>query len=316
MLGTPADSEQGVMRSFFLTNADSPPPGHCLSSDDLAALNYLYPSCASVMLVHPACGARASGRAPATRLLHNFGAVFCVPAAVIVGVKLIALAVVGLQTAWARRKLSASAKAVVGESERQGRLARFKLGGRRKRSGEDEVQANIDRAKKRKARREAKAAGGSSGQLRLWGGRGGRASRNSKVATGAGAAPAAAAPADAPEEAAGAAPAAAAATVAYVSPARRALEEEIHRSAERAEASAAQLAKASKTAAIRAEPKAYVAAKQATKMAAKAAELKRISACSSDHSSSLRLQSISSENVSTRRDSHAEQARAASRIAK
>ena len=268
------------------------------------------------MLVHPACGARASGRAPATRLLHNFGAVFCVPAAVIVGVKLIALAVVGLQTAWARRKLSASAKAVVGESERQGRLARFKLGGRRKRSGEDEVQANIDRAKKRKARREAKAAGGSSGQLRLWGGRGGRASRNSKVATGAGAAPAAAAPADAPEEAAGAAPAAAAATVAYVSPARRALEEEIHRSAERAEASAAQLAKASKTAAIRAEPKAYVAAKQATKMAAKAAELKRISACSSDHSSSLRLQSISSENVSTRRDSHAEQARAASRIAK
>ena len=47
MLGTPADSGQGVMRSFFLTNADSPPPGHCLSSDDLAALNYLYPSCAN-----------------------------------------------------------------------------------------------------------------------------------------------------------------------------------------------------------------------------------------------------------------------------
>ena len=38
---------------------------------------------------------------------------------VIIGIKLLALAVVGLQTAWARRKLSASAKAVVGESERQ-----------------------------------------------------------------------------------------------------------------------------------------------------------------------------------------------------
>ena len=41
MLGTPAESEQGVMRSHLLTNADSPPPGHCLSTDDLAALNYL-----------------------------------------------------------------------------------------------------------------------------------------------------------------------------------------------------------------------------------------------------------------------------------
>lgn len=79
-------------------------------------------------------------------------------------------------------------------------------------------------------------------------------------------------------------------------------------SAERAEARAVQLAKASKKAAIRAEPKAYVAAKQATQMAAKAAELKRISACSSDHSSSLRVQSVSSENVSIRRDSQAEQA--------
>jgi len=47
-------------------------------------------------------------------------------------------------------------------------------------------------------------------------------------------------------------------------------------------------------------------------MAAKAAELKRISACSSDHSCSLRVQSGSSEHVSTRQDSHAEQARAAS----
>jgi hypothetical protein len=36
-----------------------------------------------------------------------------------VGIKLIALAIVGLQTAWARQKLSASAKAVLGESTRQ-----------------------------------------------------------------------------------------------------------------------------------------------------------------------------------------------------
>ena len=43
----------------------------------------------------------------------------------------------------------------------------------------------------------------------------------------------------------------------------------------------------------------------ATKMAAKAAELKRISACSSDHSSSLRVQSVTE---SSQRDSHAEQA--------
>ena len=40
-------------------------------------------------------------------------------------------------------------------------------------------------------------------------------------------------------------------------------------------------------------------------MAAKAAELKRISACSSDHSSSLRVQSVIE---SSQRDSHAEQA--------
>ena len=95
----------------------------------------------------------------------------------------------------------------------QGRLARFKLGGRRKRSGEDEVQANIDRAKKRKARREAKAAGGGSG-MQLWGGRG---LRTSKVAMGGAAddaALSAAPPAAAPEAAAEVAPAA------YVSPAR------------------------------------------------------------------------------------------------
>eukprot|EP00964_Phaeocystis_antarctica_P057496 scaffold34018_cov75-Phaeocystis_antarctica.AAC.5 len=40
-------------------------------------------------------------------------------------------------------------------------------------------------------------------------------------------------------------------------------------------------------------------------MAAKAAELKRISACSSDHSSSLRVQSVIE---SSQRDSHAAQA--------
>jgi hypothetical protein len=327
VLGTPAESEQGVMRSYLLTNANSPPPGHCLSTDDLAALNYLYPSCASAMLIYPACGARASGRAPATRLLHNFGAVFCVPAAVIVGVKLIALLVVGLQTEWARRKLSASAKAVVGEAARQGRLARIKLGGRRKRSGEDEVQANIDRAKKRieaykkrKARREAKAkakaARGSNPRRPQL--RGAISSRTSKVATAAGrykcndasgAAGPAPPPAAAPEAAVeGVVPADATPPVAHVSPARRALEEEIQMSAERTEERAVQLAKKSKKAAIRAEPKAYVAAKQATQMAAKAAELKRISAYNSDHSSSLRVQSISSENVSIRRDSQAEQA--------
>ena len=30
---------------------------------DLAALNYLYPSCSGAMLIHPACSARANGRA-------------------------------------------------------------------------------------------------------------------------------------------------------------------------------------------------------------------------------------------------------------
>ena len=52
------------------------------------------------MLIHPACGARASGRAPASRLMQNFGAIFCVPAAAIVGTKLIALLVIGLQAAF------------------------------------------------------------------------------------------------------------------------------------------------------------------------------------------------------------------------
>ena len=75
VLGTPADAEQSVMRDFLLTNADEPPPRRCLSTDDLAALNYLYPSCSGAMLIHPACGARASGRAPAMRLLQNFGTV-------------------------------------------------------------------------------------------------------------------------------------------------------------------------------------------------------------------------------------------------
>ena len=70
VLGTPADAEQSVMRKFLLTNADEPPPRRCLSTDDLAALNYLYPSCSGAMLIHPACGARASGRAPAMRLLQ------------------------------------------------------------------------------------------------------------------------------------------------------------------------------------------------------------------------------------------------------
>ena len=57
---------------------------------------------------------------------------------------------------------------ILATNEPQGRLTRLKLGGRRRRSGEDEVQANIDRAKRRKARREAKAAGGSTGSQR-WG---------------------------------------------------------------------------------------------------------------------------------------------------
>ena len=70
MLGTPSDAEQSVMRRFLLTNADEPPPRRCLSIDDLAALNYLYPSCSGAMLLYPACSARASGRAPAMRLLQ------------------------------------------------------------------------------------------------------------------------------------------------------------------------------------------------------------------------------------------------------
>ena len=57
------------MRRFYLTAADDVAPRRCLSTDDLAALNYLYPSCSGTMLVLPACGARFSGRAPAMRLL-------------------------------------------------------------------------------------------------------------------------------------------------------------------------------------------------------------------------------------------------------
>ena len=45
VLGTPADAEQSVMRDFLLTNADEPPPRRCLSTDDLAALNYLTAEC-------------------------------------------------------------------------------------------------------------------------------------------------------------------------------------------------------------------------------------------------------------------------------
>ena len=49
VLGAPANDHgqgHGVMRRFFLTNTDEPPPSRCPSTDDLAALNYLYPSCA------------------------------------------------------------------------------------------------------------------------------------------------------------------------------------------------------------------------------------------------------------------------------
>ena len=72
VLGTPTDAEQSLMRKFLLTNFDEPAPRRCLSTDDLAALNYLYPSCTGTMLIHPACNARASGRAPAMRLLQAY----------------------------------------------------------------------------------------------------------------------------------------------------------------------------------------------------------------------------------------------------
>ena len=42
VLGEPRDVNASLMRKFFLTNMEEPAPRRCLSSDDLAALNYLY----------------------------------------------------------------------------------------------------------------------------------------------------------------------------------------------------------------------------------------------------------------------------------
>ena len=49
------------------------------------------------MLIRPACGARATGRAPATRLLLNFASVFTIPALIVVGMKLLSLLFVASQ---------------------------------------------------------------------------------------------------------------------------------------------------------------------------------------------------------------------------
>ena len=50
---------------------------------------------------------------------QNFGTVFSIPALVVVGMKLLAQLLLGLQTWWAQYRLQKGANAVVSESRRQ-----------------------------------------------------------------------------------------------------------------------------------------------------------------------------------------------------